>query len=198
MVEFHTLAYAHMPDMRLSRDDWVDAAVKAVLRDGPEAVAVQPLARRLKTTKGSFYWHFSSRQELLRAVLERWETVATDDVIASVEARSGDPRTRAAALIDEVTAHSRRHPGELLLLAAPAQRDTRAAIERVTRRRIDYIAGLLRASGQTPAAAQRRATLGYAACLGHAQLASAVGSVLPQNTRGQRALAAELADILLN
>jgi AcrR family transcriptional regulator len=186
-----------MPGTRLTRDDWVDAAVGALLRDGPDGVAVQPLARRLKATKGSFYWHFSSREDLLRASLERWEAVATDDVIASVEAQSDDPRTKAALLIAEVTAHSQEHPGEVLLLAGAAHPEVSAAIERVTRRRIDYLSRLLRAAGLTPAVAARRATLGYAAYLGHAQLALAVPSVLPASTRGRRALAGEMADVLL-
>ncbi len=186
-----------VPDTRLSQDDWVDAAVQALLHEGPAGVAVQPLARRLKTTKGSFYWHFSSREDLLRAALDRWETVATDDVIASVEEQSDDPGTKATLLIAEVTAYSQEHPGELLLLADAAHPDIGAAIERVTDRRIGYIARLLRGAGLTPAAAQRRATLAYAAYLGHAQLAHAVPSVLPQSTRGQHALAAELAEIVL-
>ena len=186
-----------MPDTRLSQDDWVDAAVKALLHEGPAGVAVQPLARRLKATKGSFYWHFASREDLLRAALDRWETVATDDVIASVEEQSDDPGTKATLLIAEVTAYSEEHAGELLLLAEAAHPDIGAAIERVTDRRIAYIARLLRGTGLTSAAAQRRATIAYAAYLGHAQLVHAVPSVLPQSTRGRRALAAELAEIVL-
>jgi len=52
---------------------------------------------------------------------------------------------------------------------------------------------LLRSSGLTPAAAHRRATLAYAAYLGHAQLVLSVPGVLPQNTRGRRALITELS-----
>ena len=68
-------------EVRKSREDWIRAAVIALLAEGPDGVAVQPLARRLGTTKGSFYWHFSSRDELLRAALQRWETVTTDDMM---------------------------------------------------------------------------------------------------------------------
>jgi AcrR family transcriptional regulator len=186
-----------MPDTRLSRDDWVGAAAAALQQDGPDGVAVQPLARSLKTTKGSFYWHFSSREELLRAALDEWEAVATDGVIAKVEAQSDDPRRRAELLISEVTARSEKHPGELLLLAGTWHPDVASAVERVTQRRIDYIARLLRGAGLTPAVATRRATLGYAAYLGHAQLAQSVPSVLPATSRGRQALATEMADILL-
>jgi AcrR family transcriptional regulator len=180
---------------RLSRDSWIDAALELLLQSGPDAVAVQPIARKLGTTKGSFYWHFSSRDDLLRATLERWEAVATDDVITSVESRSDDPRTRAELLVEEVT--SGRSPGELLLLAGTDHPDVAAAVERVTRRRIEYVARLLRNAGLTPAVAQRRATLAYATYLGYAQLARSVPSVLPHNARGRRALVSELADVVL-
>jgi AcrR family transcriptional regulator len=180
---------------RLSRDSWIDAALELLLRSGPEAVAVQPLARKLGTTKGSFYWHFASRDDLLRAALERWETVATDDVIASVESRSDDPRARAELLVEAVT--SGQSPGELLLLAGTEHPDVAAAVERVTRRRIEYVARLLRSAGLTAAVAQRRATLAYAAYLGYAQLARSVPSVLPHNARGRRAFVGELASVVL-
>src|SRR3954452_20699967 len=186
-----------MPDTRLRSDDWVNVAVDALLQDGPDGVAVQPLARRLETTKGSFYWHFASRGDLLRAALDRWEAAATDDAIAAIEARSDDPHEKATLLIGEITNRCQEHPGELRLLAGATHPDVGSAVERVTWRRIDYLARLLRAEGLTPAVAQRRATIGYAACLGHAQLAHAVPAVLPTSPRGRRALATEMAEILL-
>ena len=186
-----------MADTRLNRDDWIHAAVDILQHEGPRGVAVQPLARRLKATKGSFYWHFSSRDDLLRAALERWEVVATDDVIASVEARAESPAERATLLITDVTVRSRQHPGELLLLAGTDHPAVAAAVERVTQRRIDYVARLLRGSGLTPAVAARRAIVGYAAYLGEAQLSRSVPAVLPDNARGRRVLAAEMAKILL-
>lgn len=182
---------------RLTRDAWIDAAVDILLETGPDGVAVQPLARKLGATKGSFYWHFESRDDLLRGALARWEAIAADDVIAAVEATAGDARDKASRLIAELTAASERNPGELILLASASHPDIGAAIERVTRRRIDYLSKLLRAGGLTPAAATRRATLGYAAYLGHAQLAHSVPAVLPDNARGRRALATEMADLLL-
>jgi len=46
-------------------DDWVEAARSAMVEGGIDAVAVEPLARRLGVTKGSFYWHFKDRRALL-------------------------------------------------------------------------------------------------------------------------------------
>jgi AcrR family transcriptional regulator len=54
-----------MPQKRLTRQDWIDAALEALETGGVPAVAVEPLASRLGVTKGSFYWHFKDRNELL-------------------------------------------------------------------------------------------------------------------------------------
>jgi AcrR family transcriptional regulator len=183
--------------VRKSREDWIRAAVIALLAEGPDGVAVQPLARRLGATKGSFYWHFSSRDELLRAALQRWETVTTDDMIARIEAAGGPAEQKARNLLAQVTASNERHPGQLLLMAGAVHPDVAAAVERVTSRRIGYVARLLREAGLTPPRARRRAVLAYAAYLGHAQLVRTTPGVLPRSDRARRAYVDEIADVLL-
>lgn len=182
---------------RLTRDDWLAAALKALLRTGPGAVAVQPLARELGATKGSFYWHFASRDDLLRATLARWETVATDDVIADLEASDDPADVKSRLLFTRVTESSQTHPGQLNLLASTDQPDVVAAVERATLRRIGYVARLLRECGVVPATAQRRATLAYAMYLGHAHLVRATPAALPSTPRARRALVDEMSAVLL-
>ena len=60
-------------DGDLGREDWLRAARLALLRGGVEAVRVEKLARDLGVTKGSFYWHFKDRDELLDLLLREWE-----------------------------------------------------------------------------------------------------------------------------
>ncbi|MEM9456706.1 MAG: TetR/AcrR family transcriptional regulator [Myxococcota bacterium] len=83
---------------RKSREAWIEAAVALLGERGVEAIRVEPLARRLGVTKGSFYWHFTDRAELLTAVLEQWSKAGTDAFIEQVEAEGGDPRTRLRRL----------------------------------------------------------------------------------------------------
>jgi AcrR family transcriptional regulator len=61
---------------KLGRADWLNAARLALLLGGVEAVRVEKLARSLGVTKGSFYWHFADRGELLEALLKEWEDEA--------------------------------------------------------------------------------------------------------------------------
>jgi AcrR family transcriptional regulator len=62
----------------LSREDWLRAARLGLLKGGAEAVRVAKLARVLGVTKGSFYWHFTNRDELLELLLHEWEGEPSD------------------------------------------------------------------------------------------------------------------------
>lgn len=62
---------------RLGREEWMRAARLALLKGGPYAVRVEELARVLSVSKGSFYWHFKNREELLEALLREWEEEKT-------------------------------------------------------------------------------------------------------------------------
>lgn len=57
---------------RLSRETWVDAALRLFAEKGIDAVRVEPLAQSLNVTKGSFYWHFKNRHELHQAIIDHW------------------------------------------------------------------------------------------------------------------------------
>jgi len=61
-------------DQELTPEDWLRAARLGLLRGGVEAVRVEKLARELRVTKGSFYWHFKDRDELLELLLREWES----------------------------------------------------------------------------------------------------------------------------
>lgn len=86
-------------DDRLGRDDWLRAARLALLRRGPEGVRVEPLARDLGVTKGSFYWHFRDRSDLLEALLREWEAETS---LLSEALRQADPRAELPAIVTEL------------------------------------------------------------------------------------------------
>jgi AcrR family transcriptional regulator len=75
----------------LGRDDWLKAARLGLLTGGVEAVRVEKLARNLRVTKGSFYWHFKDREELLEVLLREWEQELLHDIIPRLKGRRGRP-----------------------------------------------------------------------------------------------------------
>jgi AcrR family transcriptional regulator len=154
---------------RLSREDWVAAARTAMQTGGLAAVAVEPLAARLGATKGSFYWHFRDREDLVAAVLAQWEHQGTDEVTAALDA-APDPAQRLRMLAGATLEGQHRPDLSVVLLADAAHPLVAAALERVTRRRMDYLAEQFRALGVEEQEARARALLAYAAFLGHSQL----------------------------
>lgn len=162
----------------------MEAAYRATAEGGVEAVAVEPLAKQLGVTKGSFYWHFKNRDALLEATLKRWEEEATEAVISAADLVT-DPRERLLGLAEEAFAdkgdvgdttgvEGRRvflgHAFEQAVSDAATDRVVRPVLQRVTERRIDYLERCYLTLGFSPKEARHRAFLVYAAHAGTVRL----------------------------
>ena len=154
---------------RLSAEDWAQEALDQIAEQGVASVAVEPLARRLGVTKGSFYWHFPSRDALLQAALERWETVEQEEIFGSLE-RVPDPRDRLRALFQVVAHEVKSHIIYSELLKALDHPAVSPVIGRVSERRLEYLTASFRQAGLGRIEAQHRARLAYAAYVGFLQL----------------------------
>ncbi|MGV8940374.1 MAG: TetR/AcrR family transcriptional regulator [Lysobacter sp.] len=154
---------------RLSANDWAQAAIDLIAEQGVSAVAVEPLARRLGVTKGSFYWHFPSRDALLIAALERWEKMEQETVFGQLEAVA-DPRDRLRALFSMVAHEYKAHIIYSELLKALDHPAVQPVIGRVSERRLEYLTASFRQAGLGRIDAQNRARLAYAAYVGFLQL----------------------------
>src|SRR5271163_4120667 len=87
------MATAYQPKApALQAADWITTAVVRLSDQGIEAVRIELLARDLGVSKGSFYWHFRDREDLLNAVLDDWER----EEIAWLEEASSFERSPAA------------------------------------------------------------------------------------------------------
>ena len=154
---------------RLSAEDWALAALDVIAEQGLAAVAVEPLARRLGVTKGSFYWHFPSREALLVAALERWEVMEQETVFGQLEAVP-EPRARLKALFQLVAHELNPHIIYSELLKALDHPVVQPVMGRVSGRRLDYLTASFRQAGMGRTDAQQRARLTYAAYVGFLQL----------------------------
>lgn len=73
-------------NVKVTRDDWLNAALDVLLSDGVEQVKVLTLATRLGVSRSSFYWYFKSRRDLLETLLRHWQETNTAAVVAQAEA----------------------------------------------------------------------------------------------------------------
>jgi len=85
----------------LSSEDWIKAAFRALTKGGPQAMKVEPIARELGVSKGSFYWHFAGLPALKTAMLDYWQQAATDEVIFAIDQIKGTHADKLSALINQ-------------------------------------------------------------------------------------------------
>lgn len=76
---------AVMAQKRKSAQDWIDAGLKALAMAGPTSLKAEPLARAMKTTKGSFYWHFKDLPEFMSFVAQEWKRRAAGAIVTTLE-----------------------------------------------------------------------------------------------------------------
>ena len=118
---------AKKPRTQLDRSAWVAGATEVLAEEGIAGLRVEVLAKRLKVTKGSFYWHFTDRRDLLMAVLAHWKEGRIRDIIKQTRAQPGRELEQIYHVIDVYSA-SRSRRGMMIELAVRdwARRDAEA------------------------------------------------------------------------
>ncbi|MEV5501188.1 TetR/AcrR family transcriptional regulator [Nonomuraea fuscirosea] len=159
-------------DTRLSARDWALAALKAIAAGGLAAVAVEPLARTLGVTKGSFYAHYRNRNELITAALEEWARGHGEAGLAAF-AEIADPAQRLRELLTVVVQSVQPLAPSVHLSLLGDRNDPRVkdAVRHVNQARLDLLARTYRELGLPPGRAASRARVAYAAILGLSHLA---------------------------
>ena len=152
-------------DQLLDRSAWVEAALAMLVNSSIEKVGVEPLAKKLGVTKGSFYWHFKDRAELHLAILQTWRQRATLNVIDRLEHSHLSPEERLRAMIElpNPTPKNRQAAQLELAIRGWARRDPLAAeaLAEIDQQRLAYLTALFRQSGFDDRTAQARAYLLY-------------------------------------
>ncbi len=90
------------PVNSLGRENWIDLALRLLPEKGIDKISITGLARGLQVTKGSFYWHFKDRDDLLQAMLKRWEETGSEVVFREVDRVGGDAVRRIRHMSDIV------------------------------------------------------------------------------------------------
>ena len=111
-----------------------------------EAVRVEVLARDLGVSKGSFYWHFRDRGDLLDKLLASWE----EEELAWPKADEGASAAIRWARLIERTANPDRVRTEVAVRAW-ARQDERIAgrVAAIERKKVGLIDDVLRDVGFT-------------------------------------------------
>ncbi len=180
---------AERPRTALTPERWVEAATEVLVDQGIDHVRVDVLARSLKVTRGSFYWHFREREDLLRAVLQAWRARATEQLTQRLERAHDDPREQLRDLISlPFRGRSARRAARIeLAIRAWARRDAmaRSFVDEADAARMGYIAQVFSALGFGVMEARTRAFMLYSYELAESLLAGAATAAPPQAQRAQ-------------
>ena len=162
----------------LSRTDWVEAALLALEAGGMPAVAVEPTAKRLGATKGSFYWHFKDRADLIDAVVELWERRYVTDAIAQLSMIE-PPRARLERLFTVAVTPGTGRIDVALIEAAKTHPAIAETIRRVEERRVEFLAGIYEQLGMPVDEARQLAVLALLAQVGMAVISESAPALVP-------------------
>lgn len=124
---------------------------------------VEALARELGVTKGSFYWHFRDRGELLDALLSGW--VSETDWLLEEAGAALSPAARLHRFF-ELASRPDYPPDTAIFAWARQDEEVARKAREVEARRIRFLARQLEAQGLDESVARERAELAYLAVLG--------------------------------
>lgn len=154
---------------QLDRGAWIKAAIDVLAEEGITGVRVEVLAKRCGVTKGSFYWHFRDRQDLLDSMLQVWKEGRMADIVKQTRADPGKELDRLYHVID-VYSTSRNRRGIRIELAVRdwARRDINAArvVEEVDAMRLDLAGRLFLGCGCSENEAAARSLMLYSYVFG--------------------------------
>ncbi|MGY8662129.1 TetR/AcrR family transcriptional regulator [Bradyrhizobium sp. UFLA05-109] len=158
---------------QLSAQDWVDLGLKTLAKSGFTALKADPLAKAMGVSRGSFYWHFADLAAFHAAILSRWREVATEQIIAAVEAAKSENKSESRgaeplAVLLKLTFGSKLMLEKAVRSWAANDARARAAVVAVDRRRLDYIESLLKQAGLAEEVARPRAQILFWAFFGFA------------------------------
>jgi AcrR family transcriptional regulator len=162
----------------LTAADWAEGALQLIADKGLPALTVSARAGRLGVTKGSFYWHFEGRSDLLAAALHRWEARATTEAIHGLEAVA-DPRRRLELMLDAASQLPRSRSLYAALAEAAEDPVVRRVLNRVAAARLAYLEVCYIKLGLPPQLAKMYSVLAYSAYRGLLQLAHEAPDALP-------------------
>jgi AcrR family transcriptional regulator len=164
----------------LTAADWAEAALQLVAEKGLDALTVDSLARRLGVTKGSFYWHYTGRADLLAAALARWERKSVTEAVAALDAVP-DPRRRLELILDQAAQPPRSRSLYAALAGAADDPVVGPVLARVAEIRVRYLERCYRELGEGRDRAAARALFAYGAYRGLLQLAREAPATLPRS-----------------
>lgn len=168
----------------LTAEDWQEAALTVIAHQGVGAVAVEPLARELGVTKGSFYWHFSNRMDLVKQALKRWR-ISDKQLIEKNILPIKNPKERLLAWFKLSAEPIQSHLIYSTLLADRSHALISKILKEITLERMSHLQKAYKEMGYDNAKAKSQSLLAYSVYVGFLHMAKTLYGALPGSTEAE-------------
>lgn len=164
----------------LTAEDWQEGALNVIAHQGVSKVAIEPLAKELGVTKGSFYWHFSNREDLVKQALNRWrekDKELINEKILPVK----NPKERLLAWFKLSAEPIQTHLIYSTLLADRSDNIISKILKEVTLERLSYLQDSYLQMGYDSAQAKSQSLMAYSVYVGFLHMSKTLYGSLPDS-----------------
>lgn len=159
------------------REHLIDTAIALFCEHGFHATGIDRLLEEAGVSKKTMYQHFRSKEELIYAALQQFDSVSRNDFMKNVERSGTTPKARLLAIFDVMAAwfDSNAFYGCVFINAIGEYSETESPIRDICkqfkRRQWSFIADLARQAGATdPESLADEITLLMEGCIVTAQV----------------------------
>ncbi|WP_044397926.1 TetR/AcrR family transcriptional regulator [Lacinutrix sp. Hel_I_90] len=155
-----------MPKIVAQKIDWLKLGYKTFSEKGFSGIVVEKMSKTLNCNKSSFYWHFKTKKEFIREMVNYWVENKTKKII-EITSIEENPTQKINKLID-LTYRKLPYSDFIFYLKRYAVKDKSISniIDDVDNQRIDYVKRLLIENGYKDNEAQIKASLLYKHLIG--------------------------------
>jgi AcrR family transcriptional regulator len=114
---------------------------------GGTRIRVRDLSEQLGVTTGSFYRHFSGREDFLRSVVSYWQHRSTTQFIERLSGSAADPKARLVALATGIVEEELARYDVAVRTWATQEPGVARLVRRVDKERLDILRDIFAALG---------------------------------------------------
>jgi AcrR family transcriptional regulator len=151
------------PKPRVTKDQWLAAALELFTQGGEPAVNIEQLAREVGVAKAGFYWHFKNRADVLKQLLDFWAHEYTEVVTENTLLQELPPREKLFVTMQMI--HDDNLAGMDMHFHVWAMKDTQVAkkVRAVIDKRVKFVKSIFAEAGFTGDELEMRTRL----CVAH-------------------------------
>jgi AcrR family transcriptional regulator len=153
-----------------TKSDWLQAGLEVLADDGPTALRIDRLCRRLGVSKGSFHHHFAGAGDFKRSLLAAYQGLAVEALDQAIDQTAADnPKAALAGLTAAIAGNQSFYRPDLEVAMrawAFSDSEVRAVQERVDQQRLESLQAIWSRILEDPAAAHTAALLPYLVGIG--------------------------------